>query len=141
MHSRRTYDCTLGVTEVKKDDFKQGVAQNIVQLESALTEKKRKRNPSDIDGEEEQPMEMKSYGIVTDSATWLFTECTLYEDERVTYRMAGLGRNINYDSDWHDDVKYIFERLVWLWSWMVKEIPVRDSYSRRTSRSNKRVAL
>lgn len=33
---------TLGVTEVKKDDFNQGLAQNIVQLESALTAKKRK---------------------------------------------------------------------------------------------------
>ncbi|KAF9276056.1 hypothetical protein BGZ68_010294 [Mortierella alpina] len=41
VHSRKTHTYTLGVTEVKKDDFRQGVAQNIVQLESALTAKKR----------------------------------------------------------------------------------------------------
>ncbi|KAG0027221.1 hypothetical protein BGZ81_005785 [Podila clonocystis] len=74
VHSRKTYEYTLGVTEVKKDDFKQGVAQNIVQLEAALTEKKRKRNPSDIDGEEEQPMKTRSYGIVTDAVKWLLVE-------------------------------------------------------------------
>ncbi|KAF9306578.1 hypothetical protein BG003_000990, partial [Podila horticola] len=58
VHPRTTHSYTLGVTEVKKDDFRQGVAQNIVQLESALTTKKRKRSASDVDGEE--PMEMRS---------------------------------------------------------------------------------
>jgi hypothetical protein len=37
VHSQKTHSYTLGVTEVKKDDFQQDVAQNIVQLESALT--------------------------------------------------------------------------------------------------------
>ncbi|KAF9921611.1 hypothetical protein BGZ67_000357, partial [Mortierella alpina] len=48
VHSRKNDNLTLGVTEVKREDFKQGVAQNIVQLESALTTaKKRKRSPTD----------------------------------------------------------------------------------------------
>ncbi|KAF9418853.1 hypothetical protein BGZ76_004324 [Entomortierella beljakovae] len=41
VHSRKSMDCCVSVTEVKKENFKQGVAQNIVQLESALTAKKR----------------------------------------------------------------------------------------------------
>ena len=103
------------------------MAQNVVQLESALTEKKHKRNPNDIDGEEEQPMKTRSYGIVTDAFKWLLVECTLHEDESVTYRMTELG-SINYKSDWHDNVKFVFERLVWLFSRMVEEIPTRDRY-------------
>ncbi|KAG0196577.1 hypothetical protein BGX28_009963 [Mortierella sp. GBA30] len=140
VHSRKSYEYTLGVTEVKKEDFKQGVAQNIVQLESALTAKKRKRNSSDIDGEEDQPMKTRSYGIVTDASLWLLIECTLHEDETVSYRMKEIERTINFAGDWQDDAKFVFERLVWLWSRMRDEIPARDSYSRKlsTSPSNKR---
>lgn len=133
VHTRKSFDCTLCVTEVKKDDLVQGVAQNIVQLESALTAKKRKRGPNDVDGEEEPPTKMRSYGIVTDASTWLLIECTLHEDETVTYRMSKLGEVINYDGAWQEDAKFIFERLVWLWSRMVEEIPARDSYSRKAS--------
>jgi len=61
VHPQKTHSYTLGVTEVKKDDFRQGMAQNIIQLESALTSKKRKRETHEIDGEEE-PLVMRSYG-------------------------------------------------------------------------------
>ena len=37
VHPRKTHSYTLGVTEVKKENFPQGVAQNIVQLEAAPT--------------------------------------------------------------------------------------------------------
>ncbi|KAF9287535.1 hypothetical protein BGZ68_001691 [Mortierella alpina] len=144
VHSRKNDNLTLGVTEVKREDFKQGVAQNIVQLESALTTaKKRKRSPIDVDGDEEEPMKTRSYGIVTDGEKWLFLECTLHEDESVTYRMSELDRSINYKTKWLDEAKYILERLVWLWSRMVNEIPARDSYSRKlsSSPSNKRINL
>ncbi|KAG0175823.1 hypothetical protein DFQ29_006977, partial [Apophysomyces sp. BC1021] len=50
VHSRQTGDYTLGVTEVKKENFEQGVAQNAVQLEAALASWERKRNRGD-DGE------------------------------------------------------------------------------------------
>jgi hypothetical protein len=135
VHSRKSYDYALSVTEVKKDDLVQGVAQNIVQLESALTAKKRKRSPNDVDGEEEPPTKMRSYGIVTDASTWLLIECTLHEDETVTYRMSKLAEVINYDAAWQENAKFIFERLVWLWSRMVEEIPARDSNSRKASSS------
>ncbi|KAF8938614.1 hypothetical protein EDD21DRAFT_411474 [Dissophora ornata] len=143
VHSRKGYDHTLGVTKVKKDDFRQGVAQNIVQLESALTEKKRKRGLNDVDGEGEQLTETRSYGIVTDASMWLLIECTLHEDERVSYRMTELGRTLNYSGNWKDDAKYIFERLVWLWSLMRDEIPARESYARKltSAPSNKKVSM
>ncbi|KAG0330642.1 hypothetical protein BG000_011618 [Podila horticola] len=133
VHPRKTHSYTLGVTEVKKEDFRQGVAQNIVQLESALTAKKRKRGPSDVDGEEEPPMVMKSYGIVTDASQWLFLECTMREDETVSYRMTELERTLNYSGKWQDDARFVLERLVWLWSRMRDEIPARERYSRKAS--------
>ncbi|POG69423.1 hypothetical protein GLOIN_2v1777129 [Rhizophagus irregularis DAOM 181602=DAOM 197198] len=37
---------TVGVTEVKDEDFLKGIAQNAVQLESALSNRKRKANSS-----------------------------------------------------------------------------------------------
>ncbi|KAF9189606.1 hypothetical protein BGZ51_009425 [Haplosporangium sp. Z 767] len=86
VHSRSTHNYTLGVTEVKKEDFEQGVAQNIVQLESALTTtKKRKRETHAIDGEEEK---IRSYGIVTDAEKWILIECTLQKDENVSCRIT-----------------------------------------------------
>ncbi|GJJ75604.1 hypothetical protein EMPS_07962 [Entomortierella parvispora] len=134
VHSRDDSDFTLGVTEVKKEDFVQGVAQNIVQLEAALTSKKRKRGRGDVDGEEELLTQMRSYGIVTDASQWLLIECTMNGYETVSYRMTGLGRIIDYSSSvWKDDAKFIFQRLVWLWSKMKDEIPARGSHSRKSS--------
>ncbi|KAI7815730.1 hypothetical protein BC939DRAFT_97045 [Gamsiella multidivaricata] len=126
VHSRCTHEYTLGVTEVKKEDFNQGVAQNIVQLESALTLKKRKRERYEIDGEEEPPRKLKSYGIVTDASQWMFIECTMHEDDAVVYRMTELERTLNYHGKWQDDAKFVFERLVWLWSKMRDEISARE---------------
>ncbi|KAF9557892.1 hypothetical protein EC968_007406 [Mortierella alpina] len=143
VYSRKTHAYTLGVTEVKKDDFRQGVAQNIVQLESALTEKKRKRETFDIDGEEEPPRKQRAYGIVTDSAEWAFLECTLHEDETVSYRMSKLDEVLNFRGKWQEDAKVVLGKIVWLWSRMVEEIPARDAYSRKASSSpsNKRINL
>jgi hypothetical protein len=98
-----------------EDDFDQSVAQNMVQLESALsTDKKRMREAHAIDGEEEPPTELKAYGIVTNASQWMLLECTLYEDETVLYRLAPLKRIIYYGNNWQDATKFIFERLVWL---------------------------
>ena len=94
VHSRKTHSYTLGVIQVKKDDFRQGVAQNIVQLESALTARKRIRETHETDGEEEPPTKTRSYGVVTDANQWRLLERTLHEDDTVSYRMAGLGCEI-----------------------------------------------
>ncbi|KAF8925304.1 hypothetical protein BGZ47_003379 [Haplosporangium gracile] len=87
VHPRKTDEYTLGVTAVKREDFQQGVAQNIVQLESALMEKKRKRGMHNIDGQEEPPSKQRAYGIVTDAAQWAFVECTMYEDKNVSFKL------------------------------------------------------
>ncbi|CAB4436745.1 unnamed protein product [Rhizophagus irregularis] len=47
----------IGITEVKDKDFQQGVAQNAVQCESALSNKKK-----------------NVFGIITDSEKWFFLE-------------------------------------------------------------------
>ncbi|KAK3807519.1 MAG: hypothetical protein JOS17DRAFT_571152 [Linnemannia elongata] len=140
VHSRKSHDYTLGVTEVKKDDFKQGVAQNIVQLEAALTQRKRKREMYDVNGDEEPRRKQRAYGIVTDSAEWAFLECTLHEDETVSYRMSKLGEKLNYDKEWQEDAKLVFSKIVWLWSRIRDEIAVRDSYA-TSSHSHKRINM
>ncbi|KAF9342292.1 hypothetical protein BGX26_007857, partial [Mortierella sp. AD094] len=67
-----------GVTEVKQEDFRNSVAQNLVQLESSLTVRKRKRCDDD-EGEREAEVDesvpMRAYGIVTDAVNWYFLEC------------------------------------------------------------------
>lgn len=142
VHSRKDHDYTLGVTEVKKDDFVKGVAQNIVQLESAMTEKKRKRGLCDVDGDHEG-ITTTSYGIVTDANRWMLIECTLCNDESVNYKMSELERTLNFQGKWLEDIEYIFARLVWLWSMMRKQVAVRETYNNnmKTSPVLKKVAL
>ncbi|KAG0183694.1 hypothetical protein DFQ28_001223 [Apophysomyces sp. BC1034] len=131
VHSRQTNDYTLGITEVKKEDFNQGVAQNVVQLESVLTERKRKRTKYD-DEEEDQSCPVKSYGIVTDSREWVFLECTMGDDEEVSYRVSRLPELINYNAhDWEDQCTAFFRKLVWLTTQMKNEIPPRINYHKK----------
>jgi hypothetical protein len=52
----------VGITEVKKDDFVKGVAQCAVQLESSLSNRKRKANEI-----EEEQVFGRVFGIVTDA--------------------------------------------------------------------------
>ncbi|KAF8936567.1 hypothetical protein BGZ47_009441 [Haplosporangium gracile] len=99
VHPRKTHDYTLGVTEAKRSDLKQGVAQNIVQLEAALTEKKRKREKYDLDGDENPPSKQSAYGIVTDAERWAFVEFTMDEDEAVSIRMSWLSETLNFSGD------------------------------------------
>ncbi|KAK3829723.1 MAG: hypothetical protein J3R72DRAFT_263314 [Linnemannia gamsii] len=70
----------LGVTEVKHEDYGKGLAQNLVQLESSLTVRKRKRSCED-NGDEERDGDssapMRAYCIVTDASFSFFVDCTL----------------------------------------------------------------
>ncbi|KAF9162803.1 hypothetical protein DFQ26_003233 [Actinomortierella ambigua] len=131
VRSRMTHLHILCVTEVKKEHLSQGVAQNIIQMETALSTKKRKRGMYEIDGEERESQ--ISNGIVTDASQWLLLECTLHEDKTVTFRMKCLEQFVSYGSRWQDDVRFVFERLVCLWSRTRDEMPVRERYSRNTT--------
>ncbi|KAF8924089.1 hypothetical protein BGZ47_004211 [Haplosporangium gracile] len=109
VHSVKDPTFTLSVTEVKKENFNQGLAQNLVQLELALTFNKRKREAYEVDGEEEPPRKLKSYGVVTDASGWYFVECAIDEDERVSYRVAELPEKLNFKKEWREDAKTVFE--------------------------------
>ncbi|UZO08425.1 Coronin-like protein crn1 [Rhizophagus irregularis] len=75
---------TVSVTEVKDEDFFKGIAQNAVQLESALSNCKRKANEM----EEESVFVGKVFGIITDAEKWYFMECSLDDQDRL--RVVGL---------------------------------------------------
>ncbi|KAF9185850.1 hypothetical protein BGZ50_002847 [Haplosporangium sp. Z 11] len=130
IHSQKDCTISLVVTVAKRGGFRQGVAQNMVQLESALTEKKQECERHNVNGEEEPPKKLRSYGIVTDATEWMFTECTMHEDETVSYRMTKLKETLNFNDKWQDDAKMVFGKLVWLWSLMRDEIPARESNSK-----------
>ncbi|KAF9169950.1 hypothetical protein BGX21_009097 [Mortierella sp. AD011] len=106
----------VGVTEVKQDDFKKGVAQNIVQLESSLTIRKRKLEDDGDDVDEDKSIPMKSYGIVTNAVYWYFLECTIdpssdvpaSDPNRPRFRISQLDEIINYRKDrWREDVEAV----------------------------------
>ncbi|KAI1290658.1 hypothetical protein EDD11_009120 [Mortierella claussenii] len=95
----------LGVTEVKYQDYGRGLAQDIVQLESSLTVRKRKRSCDD-DGEEEllnSSVPMRAYGIVTDAVNWFLVECTVDPSQdsgdHPKFKISKLKTIINYNSD------------------------------------------
>ncbi|KAF9922253.1 hypothetical protein FBU30_007673 [Linnemannia zychae] len=143
VHSVRNDSLMLGVIEVKREDFNQGVAQNIVQLESALADKKRKREVHDLDGSEEPLKERKTYGFVTDGMGWIFVECTMGQDNKLSYRTSELPEKLNYMMDWKDQARSIFRKLVWLWERIQNEISIENKYSRKlsSSPSNRRIDL
>ncbi|KAI1315472.1 hypothetical protein EDD11_000753 [Mortierella claussenii] len=129
----------LGVTEVKHEDFRKGVAQNIVQLESSLTVRKRKRSCDD-DGEEEEKNSsspMRAYGIVTDAVRWYFVECTIDQSQesssdRPKFRISRLKDIVNYNGDtWKAEAKSVLGQIVWLMRKMHSEIPVRELRSKK----------
>jgi hypothetical protein len=74
---------TVGVTEVKDEDFYKGVAQNAVQLESALSNRKRKANEM-----EEGTFVGKVFEIITDAKEWYFMECSLDEQDRLRFKLS-----------------------------------------------------
>ena len=62
-----------------------GIAQNAVQLESALTNRKRKA--SEIEGKES--FMGKVFRIITDAKEWYFMECSLDDQERLRFKRYG----------------------------------------------------
>ncbi|KAF9536735.1 hypothetical protein EC957_009860 [Mortierella hygrophila] len=124
----------LGVTEVKHEDYRKGLAQNLVQLESSLTVRKRKRS-SDDNGDEEREEDssvpLRAYGIVTDTINWYFVECTIDQSQesgdRPKFRISKLKDIINYDKDtWRVEAESVLGQIVWLMRKMYSEIPGRE---------------
>ncbi|KAF8967213.1 hypothetical protein BGZ46_000221 [Entomortierella lignicola] len=137
----------LGVTEVKKDDHVQGLAQNMVQLDVAVQQKKRKRvEETDNDSGERPTTRLKSYGIVTDAFKWTFVECTLEDDETLTYKVKEVMENFRFkhgEATLKEDSETLFGYVLSLYDHMKDEIVNRSSYNGSRSRSptSKRIAL
>ena len=78
----RTTGRTIGLIEVKKDDFKQGLAQATVQMESSLGHK---RKANEIDDEYSLD---KVWGIVTDAEKWYFMECMQDSEGIISFKLS-----------------------------------------------------
>ncbi|RGB35644.1 hypothetical protein C1646_667554 [Rhizophagus diaphanus] len=87
----------IGITEVKDKDFQQGVAQNAVQCESALSNKKK-----------------NIFGIITDSEKWFFLECSSDNDRKPKFKLSKPMVIIYGDEDMEDRVKKVLGHIAWL---------------------------
>ncbi|KAF9095020.1 hypothetical protein BGX27_001326, partial [Mortierella sp. AM989] len=118
---------------VKQEDFRKGVAQNLVQLGSSLTVRKRRRCDDDQGEREAEPDEsvpMRAFGIVSDAVNWYFLECKIDESEdssRSQFKISKLDDIVNYrKSTWKDDAASVLGQIVWLIRKMYSEIPKRE---------------
>lgn len=109
----------VGITEVTREDFDKGVAQNMVQLETTLDDRKHKAEdmsdaPTDSDL-------IKRFGIITDSQSWMFLECyhdtpqfRLSKEYNIVYGQEALGQG----------VQVIIEMIAWF---LAREIGIAGS--------------
>ncbi|UZO22080.1 uncharacterized protein OCT59_014452 [Rhizophagus irregularis] len=100
---------TVGVTEVKKDDFVKGVTQCVVQLESSLSNRKRKINEM----EEDQPTFRRVFGIVTDAEKFYFMECTMDDQDRPNFKLSELMVVVYKDENLETKVEKVLGHIVW----------------------------
>ncbi|PKK63104.1 hypothetical protein RhiirC2_855241 [Rhizophagus irregularis] len=119
---------TVGVTEVKDEDIFKGIAQNAVQLESALSNRKRKANEM----EEDSVFVGKVFGIITDAEKWYFMECSLDSQDRLKFKLSK-PVTVVYDSkNMGDNVERVLGHIAWLLEEVQK--PDSDSQSGEGSR-------
>lgn len=136
----------LGVTEVKKGDHVQGLAQNMVQLDVAVQQKKKRLEGADDDCGERPIRRLKSYGIVSDAFKWTFVECTLEEDDTLTYKAKEVMENLRLkhgEEMLKEDSKILFEYVLSLYDRMKHEIVNRSTHGAGASESlnsNKRLS-
>ncbi|CAG8493589.1 34_t:CDS:2 [Paraglomus occultum] len=62
----------IPVTEVKKEQFEQGAAQNLAQLHSMVETLEKKRKLDYTDFEDDHNLPVIAYGIVTNAREWMF---------------------------------------------------------------------
>ena len=101
---------TVGVTEVKDEDFYKGIAQIAVQLESALSNRKRKA--SDIS--EESAFVGKTFGIVTDAEKWYFMECSLDDQDRLRFKLSKPVVVVYGTESTESNVERVLGHIAWL---------------------------
>ena len=114
------------MTEVKDEDFYKGIAQNAVQLESALTNRKRK--PSEM--EEESVFTGKTFGIITDAKEWYFMECSLDDQDRLRFKLSEPVVVVYKDENMENIVRKVLGHIAWL----LEEVQKPDSDSQSEER-------
>jgi len=119
-----------GVTVVKGfDNFSQGIAQNMVQLEACLSSRKRKPSAMAAQGSSTNQCPSTVYGIITDALVWRFLECAMDNNCNVTYRLSE-PVYIDYDSPLENKVTVLFSRIFRLLDYVVES---NGSTKRRTN--------
>ncbi|KAF8946838.1 hypothetical protein BGZ47_011229, partial [Haplosporangium gracile] len=122
---RKHHSQVLSVTGVKKENFAQGLAQNMAELDVAVQQKKRKRmDEMDEDSGERLPVRFKSYGIVTDSFSWILVECALDEEDVLTYRTKDIPGMLDLkqgEEDVKKDCEKVFSYVLALYELMKDE--------------------
>ena len=117
---------TVGVTEVKDEDIFKGIAQNAVQLESALSNRKRKASEM----EEERVFTGKTFGIITDAKEWYFMECSLNDQDKLAFKLSK-PVTVVYDSkNMGENVERVLRHIAWL----LEEVQKPDSDSQSEER-------
>src|SRR3954447_4342965 len=118
---------TVGVTEVKDEDFFKGIAQNAVQLESALSNRKRKASEM----EEEGTFVGKTYGIVTDAKEWYFLECSLDDQDRLRFKLSKPVVVVYGNEDMERNVERVLGHIAWLLEEAQKPVEASQSGVKR----------
>lgn len=126
----------LGVTQVSREDFRSGIAQNVVQLELSLSNRIRKHTEIADTSAPSAAEVSRVFGLVTDASVWYILECVMDSNEGISVKMAKVVPVIVYKQEgWENIVEGVFSRLVWL----LQRIQVDDSEDEE--RANKRLRL
>jgi hypothetical protein len=113
---------TVGVIEVKKDDFVKGVAQCAVQLESSLSNRKHK-----ADEMEEKQTFRRVFGIVTDAEKFYFMECSMDDQDRPSFKLSEPVVIIYNDKNLQSKVEKVLRYIVWLLEEAQKSVEASQS--------------
>ena len=119
---------TVGVTEVNDEDIFKGIAQNAVQLESALSNHKCKASEM-----EEDVFTGKTFVIITDAEKWYFMECSLDNEGKPSFKLSEpvtvMYKDENMQAKMERDLGHI--------AWLLEEAQKPDSTGDLTGKTDK----
>ncbi|KAF0429261.1 crinkler family protein [Gigaspora margarita] len=110
----------VGVKKSQTRKIGKGIAQNAVQIESVLANRKRKFDEM----QREDTFRDRVVGIVTDAITWFFLECSYDDQERPNFKLSN-SITVDYNND---RMEYDVKRILGHISWLLEEVqkPVDD---------------
>ncbi|RIA79895.1 hypothetical protein C1645_745621 [Glomus cerebriforme] len=124
---------TVGMTEVKNEDFYKDIAQNAVQFESALSNHKRKASEM----EEGDVFTEKTFGIITDVKKWYFIECSLDNEEKSLFKLSKLVVVVYGTESMKGNVKRVLRHIAWL----LEEVQKSDPNEERVVKKHRHRAI